>query len=147
MKLVKQLLHEKGSTVWAVKPENTVFEGLQLLAAKDIGAVPVLDEQQRLVGMFSERDYARKVILKGKASKDMKIAELMTREVHCADPDQTIADCMSLMTEKRVRHLPVLDQEGHLSGIVTIGDVVKAMISDQALMINEMEKYISGSSY
>ncbi len=146
MKLVKHLLHEKGDAVWSVKPAHTVFEALELMAEKDVGAVVVLDDQGGLAGIFTERDYARKVILKGKASKETKVEDLMTRGVHCTDPDQTIAACMVLMTQHKIRHLPVM-KDGRLAGIITIGDVVKAVISDQEFMINEMEKYISGASY
>ena len=146
MKLVKHLLQEKGAAVWSVNPEHTVFEALERMAEKDVGALLVLDDQGDLAGIFSERDYARKVILKGKASKETRVEELMTREVHCTEPDQTIASCMVLMTQHKIRHLPVI-KDGHLAGIITIGDVVKAVISDQEFMINEMEKYISGSSY
>jgi CBS domain-containing protein len=144
MKIVKQLLSPKPHEVWSVSPSNSVYEALQLMAAKDIGAVLVVENSQ-VVGIFSERDYARKVILKGKASKETQVGELMTKDVLYVRPDQSLEDCMALMTEKHIRHLPVMEQN-KLLGIVTIGDIVKAIISEQQFTIRELENYISGYS-
>ncbi|MCX7916239.1 MAG: CBS domain-containing protein, partial [Verrucomicrobiae bacterium] len=120
----------------------TVYEALQLMAEKNIGAVVVL-EQGRVVGIFSERDYARKVVLQGKASRTTTVGEVMTRDVLHAKPEDSIEDCMSLMTAKRHRHLPVMEGD-RLIGLVSIGDVVKAIISDRELTIRELERYITG---
>ncbi len=137
MKTVKQLLAAKGQSVWSVSTITPVFEALRLMADKDIGALLVLDEDQ-LVGIMSERDYARKVVLYGKSSKDTPVREIMTRKVFYVRPEQTVEECMALMTDKRVRHLPVLD-DGHVVGVISIGDVVKSIISDQQFMIEQLE--------
>ena len=139
---VKQLIQRKGSQVWAVQPETTVLEALTLMADKRIGALLVFDENQ-LVGIFSERDYARKVRLKGKSSHDTPIREIMTENVICVRPEQSMGDCMALMTDKRIRHLPVLD-DNQIIGVVSIGDVVKEIISEQEFVINQLENYITG---
>lgn len=144
MKSVRQLLSAKARNVWSVSPSQSVFEALQLMAEKDIGAVLVI-EGGTVVGIFSERDYARKVILKGKSSKETSVGELMTRDVLYVRPDQSIEECMAVMTDKHIRHLPVMENE-KLLGIVTIGDIVKAIISDQQFTIRELENYITGSS-
>jgi len=139
---VRQILHSKGNRIWSVAPHTTVFEALVLMAEKDIGAVVVV-EGGKLVGIFSERDYARKVVLKGRSSKDTEVAELMTTDVFYVHQDQTIDDCMALMTKKHIRHLPVLDGD-NLVGVITIGDAVKAVIADQEVMISSLENYIQG---
>jgi CBS domain-containing protein len=141
MKSVRELLDKKGTQVFSVQPEVTVFTTLQLMADKEIGAVLVF-EGERLVGLFSERDYARQVILKGKASKDTLVRDVMTARVTYIRPEQTVEDCMALMTDKRVRHLPVLDQ-GRVIGLVSIGDIVKAVISEKQFIIEQLENYIS----
>ena len=143
---IRQLLRAKGSEVWYIKPEATVYEALEFMAEKDIGALPVLDRFNSLTGIFSERDYARKVVLKGKSSKETTVREMMTSEVLCVWPDTTIEDCMGLITAKRVRHLPVLENN-RVIGIITIGDVVNKVISTQNFTINEMEKYITGNAF
>ncbi|MCI0637199.1 MAG: CBS domain-containing protein [Actinobacteria bacterium] len=140
---VRQLLANKPPVVWTVGPQASVYEALELMATKDIGAVLVV-EGARVVGILSERDYARGVALEGKTSRKMTVAELMTSQVLYVRSEHTINDCMSLMTNKRVRHLPVLDGE-RLIGIVTIGDVVKQIISEQESRIQELENYIRGS--
>ena len=127
MYTVGQLLKTKGNQVWTVTPETTVYQALELMAEKNIGALMVV-EGERAVGLFSERDYARKVILKGKASKTTSVGELMCREVVYVSPEDTVEGCMSLMTDKRVRHIPVLEK-GKLVGMISIGDVVKEVIS------------------
>jgi CBS domain-containing protein len=141
MRNVRELLEQKGTVIFSVQPDVTVFATLQLMAEKEIGAVLVF-EADRLVGMFSERDYARQVILKGKASKDTPVRDVMTGRVTYIRPEQTVEDCMALMTDKRVRHLPVLDQ-GKVIGLVSIGDIVKAVISEKQFIIEQLENYIS----
>ena len=143
MKLVSQLLTAKGHDVWAIAPDTTVLNALQVMADRKIGALLVLEED-KLVGVFSERDYARKVVLKGKSSKDTPVGDVMSSKIVCVVPDQTTELCMSLMTEKRVRHLPVV--EGNkVIGIISIGDVVKAVIADREDVIEQLEQYITGS--
>ena len=142
MESIKQLLKNKGSKVWHVTPDTNVFDALKIMADKNIGAMPVL-ESEKIVGIFSERDYARKVILEGKASKNTAVKEIMSTKVLYVGPDQSIEECMALMTDKRIRHLPVLEG-GELLGIISIGDVVKAIISEQEITIHWLEKYISG---
>ncbi len=132
---------KKGPGIIAISPDSTVFEALQTLAEKNIGAVLVM-EDVRLVGIISERDYARQVILKGKASKDTPVREIMTTSVVCVHPEQTIEECMALMTDKRFRHLPVLADDT-LLGILSIGDVVKALLDEQQFRIEQLESYIS----
>ena len=142
MKTVAQLLRAKGHDVLSISPEAFVFEALKVMAEKNVGALLVV-EGERLVGVFSERDYARKVILKGKASKEIPVREIMTSHVLYVRPEQTIEECMALMTDKRVRHLPVLEEE-RLVGVVSIGDVVKAIIAEQEFMIEQLQNYITG---
>jgi CBS domain-containing protein len=140
MKTVKQLLESKTAGVVTIAPEASVFEALELMAAKDVGAV-VVTHDRRVVGIMSERDYARKVILHNKASKDITVAQIMTERVLFVRPAQTIDQCMALMTDKHIRHLPVLDGE-RLIGVVSIGDLVKATISEQEFVIKQLESYI-----
>jgi len=140
---VRHLLLVKGTDVWSVPPASTVYDALRVMAEKDVGALLVL-EQGKVVGIFSERDYARRVILEGKSSKTAPVRDLMAREVHSVCPDELIETCMQLMTEKHIRHLPVMEND-QLIGIVTIGDVVKKMISDQGFTIHQLEKFITGS--
>ncbi len=142
MRTVQLILDGKGSRVWTVTPETPVYEALQLMADKGIGAVLVLKDA-RVVGIMSERDYARKVALKGKSSVDTPVSEIMTEKVICVEPSQPIEECMALMVGKHIRHLPVLDND-RLAGIISIGDVVKMMISDQQLLIDHLESYIRG---
>lgn len=142
MKLVSDILNSKGHEIWAVKPDDTVFESLQLMAEKEVGALLVMDED-RLVGIVTERDYARKVILEGKSSKDSSIAEVMTKHVLCVTPERTVDECMALMTDKRARNLPVVDHK-RVIGLVSIGDLVKALISEQQVLIDQLQHYISG---
>jgi CBS domain-containing protein len=142
MSTVRQILESKSGDLWSISPRATVFEALQVMAEKDIGALLVLDGEQ-LVGVFSERDYARKVVLQGRSSKTTSVGELMAPTVFYVTPDQTVEDCMALMTNKRVRHLPVLENE-RLMGVVSIGDVVKAVIMAQEGTIRQLEQYITG---
>ena len=142
MKTVAQLLRAKGNEVVSVSPATPVFEALQVMAEKNVGALFVL-EGESLVGVFSERDYARKVILKGKSSKEIPVHEIMTSHVLYIRPGQTIEECMALMTDKRVRHLPVLEND-RLVGVISIGDVVKAIIAEQEFLIEQLQNYITG---
>jgi len=142
MKTVTQLLRAKGHDVLSVSPETSVFEALEVMAERNVGALLVLEEN-RLVGIFSERDYARKVILKGKASKDTPVREIMTSHVLYVRPEQTVDECMALMTDKHVRHLPVLEED-RLVGVISIGDVVKSIIAEQEFIIEQLQNYITG---
>ena len=140
MKTVKEILQANSGKVLSIAPDASVLDALKLMAELEVGALVVLDGD-RLAGIFSERDYARKVILFGKSSKDTLVSEIMTRKVVCVNPEQSIEDCMALMTDKRIRHLPVL-QEQTVIGVVSIGDVVKAVISEQRFVIEQLEHYI-----
>ena len=140
MNTVKQLLESKAGGVVTIAPGASVFEALELMAEKDIGAVVVVHDN-RVVGILSERDYARKVILHNKASRDISVDEIMTDRVLYVGPTHTIDECMALMTDKRIRHLPVLDGD-RLMGVLSIGDLVKATISEQDFVIRQLERYI-----
>ena len=142
MQTVLQILQAKAGPLLFVSPHHTVFDALTVMAEHDIGALAVL-EDGRLVGMFSERDYARKVILHGKSSRELQVADIMTTPVLTVKPKDTVHDCMALMTEHRIRHLPVVDAEGAI-GMVSIGDLVKSLLSDQAFTIEQLEHYIAG---
>ena len=142
MNTVRDILEVKGRLVWSVDLGSTVFDALSLMAEKEIGALVVLDEA-RVAGIISERDYARKVILHGRASPTTRVEEIMTSHVAYTHLDQSIEECMAIMTDKRIRHLPVL-QDGKLIGIISIGDLVKAIIADQKFMIEQLERYITG---
>ncbi len=142
MKTLKMLLDEKGRDVWSIEPDDTVFNAIKLMAEKGIGALAVL-KSDRLIGMITERDYARKVILKEKSSQATSVGDIMATKVIYARADQSVDECMAVMTEKRVRHLPVFE-EGKLIGIVSIGDLVKAIIAEQQFVIEQLEQYISG---
>jgi CBS domain-containing protein len=140
MKSLKQLLSAKGSQVHFIHPDAKVIEALQLMAQKDIGALLVMDGG-RVVGIMSERDYARKVILHGKSSQDIAVRDIMTSGVVTVDPLKTVEDCMSLMTQRRIRHLPVCEGD-KLVGLVSIGDLVKEVIAEQEQTIRQLESYI-----
>ena len=142
MTTVRDILRQKGNQIWSVSPDTTVFYALELMAEKNAGALVVLDGES-LAGIFSERDYARKVILKGKASKETSVEEIMSAEVTTVDPGQSVDECMALMTDKRIRHLPVVEGE-KLVGLISIGDVVKAVISEREFIIKQLESYITG---
>ncbi len=145
MATVKQILEKKGCEIWSIAPEASVYEALQIMSEKNVGALLVI-ESGDLVGIFSERDYARKLILKGKFSRDTRVSELMTAEVIYIEPHRSIEDCMALMTARRIRHLPVMENE-RLIGIVTIGDVGKRIISDQEFTIRQLGKYVTGGTW
>ena len=140
---IRQLLERKGSEVWSTSPDSSVYEALQLLAEKDVGALLVLQDGE-LVGVVSERDYARKVILHGKTSMKTPVKEIMTEDVITVGPGSTVEEAMALMTDKHIRHLPVLEGES-IVGVVSIGDLVKAIIADQEFTIGQLENYISGT--
>ena len=142
MKLVREILESKGSEVWTVSPDNTVFDAVKLLSDKEVGALLVM-EDKKLLGIITERDYARKVILEGRYSKDTLVRDVMTRSVLCVPPTRTVDECMALMTEKRSRHLPVVEKK-QVIGLVSIGDLVKAIISEQKFVIEQLQHYISG---
>ena len=145
MNTVKEILRTKGPGVWSITPDATVYDALKLMADKNVGAVLVMDANH-LVGIMSERDYARKIILCGKSSKDTLVREIMTERVIYACPEQTAEECMALMTDKRVRHLPVLE-DLQVIGVISVGDVVKSIISEQGFTIEQLEHYISGTVY
>lgn len=140
MKTIKQVLKEKGGDIWSTTPDKSVFAALQLMAEKDIGALLVI-EGSKLVGIFSERDYARKVILKGKSSKVLAVRQVMSSHVFYVPPDINCEQALDLMTEKHVRHLPVLEG-GKLIGVVSIGDLVRSVIAHQKEVIDRLEKHI-----
>ena len=139
---VKEILDKKGHSFWYVAPECTVFEALQKMAEKNCGALMVI-KKDKLLGIFSERDYARKIILHGLASKNTLVGDYMSKELVCVNPDTGIYDCMALMTNKHIRHLPVLESDKVL-GIISIGDVVNAVILQQNVTIQDLENYIYG---
>lgn len=143
MSTVKEVLASKGTEVYTIAPGATVLDALRIMADREIGALVVVDGE-RVVGVISERDYARKVILKGRFSKDTHVKAIMTPADVVVKPTQTVEECMTLMTEKRHRHLPVLDN-GKLVGIISIGDIVKTIITHQQFLIRNLENYISGA--
>jgi CBS domain-containing protein len=139
----------KPAEIWSIGPRDTVYKALQLMAEKNVGALPVVDpENGDLVGMFSERDYARKLILKGKSSQATAVEELMSCPVFCVHPDDTLETCMELITTKHIRHLPVCDSSvchgSRMIGMISIGDVLKAVIAQQKILIKDLENYIVG---
>jgi CBS domain-containing protein len=143
MKTLKQLLASRTRPLAVVTPKDTVFHALTVMAQHDVGALLVLEGEQ-LVGIFSERDYARKIILQGKSSKETLVREIMSDRVAYVTPGTTLDECMALMTEKRFRHLPVLSEDGSVTGMISIGDLVKETISDQKFLIDQLERYIAG---
>jgi len=145
MSTVRDVLRVKGHDVWSIGCDVTVYEALKLMAEKNIGAVLVMDGD-RLGGILSERDYARKVSLHGKSAKNTSVGEIMTEKVVYVHPEQSTDECMALMTDKRVRHLPVMEDD-QVIGVISIGDVVKAIISHQEFIIGQLEHYITGTPY
>lgn len=139
---VSHLLASKGKAVWAIPPDETVFTALQFLAEKNVGALVVLEGDQ-LMGILSERDYARKVMLRGKSSMDTPVREIMTTKVITVHPAQTLGECMEQMTHHRIRHLPVVEN-GEVIGLISIGDLVKAMLQQQEFFLEQLENYIVG---
>ena len=142
MKLVKHLLDSKGRHIVSIAPDASVFDAIKLMADTTVGSLIVLDDEEML-GIVTERDYARKVILKGRSSDNCKVSEIMTTDVLTASSSQTVNDCMEVMTERRIRHLPVVE-DNRVIGMISIGDLVQAIISDQQQEIEQLESYISG---
>ncbi len=142
MKTVKEVMDTKGNQIWTIEADRTVFNALEIMAEKDVGALLVL-QNGKLAGIISERDYARKVILKGASSLKTPVSEIMTSKVAYVTPEQTVDECMALMTENRCRHMPVM-QQNKLVGIISIGDLVKASIAEKEFLIGQLENYISG---
>lgn len=142
MKKIKELLQDKGNEICSISPDDSVFEAITLMATKNIGALLVL-ENDRVVGVISERDYARKIALENHSSRDTKVRQIMSGHVIYAEPSETVEECMALMTDKHIRHLPVMEN-GELLGLVSIGDLVKAVIAEQKFLIEQLEHYITG---
>lgn len=142
MTTVKQLLQEKGYSVWAVSPQAKVLAALKLMANKNVGAL-VVTQKDKLVGIITERDYARKVVLKGRTSLETPVKDIMTTGVYYVSPETSTQECMALMTKNRIRHLPVIDKE-RLIGIISIGDIVRSVIAQQKIAIDHLENYIMG---
>ena len=145
MAKLSDLLAKKGHEVWSIGPASTVYQAIEMMALKGVGALTVLSDSGQLTGIISERDYARKVILRGKSSKETSVAEIMTRDVVYVHEDFSIEECMALMTAKRVRHLPVLT-DGTLTGMISVGDLVKSIIDEQSFVISQLERYIRGET-
>jgi CBS domain-containing protein len=139
---VSEILKTKGNQVWSVRPDVTVFEAVKLMSERQVGALLVMDGE-KLVGIVTERDYARKVILEGRSSRQTPVRDVMTTRVLCVTPQRTVQECMALMTDKRARHLPVLDHK-RVVGVVSIGDLVKATIEEQKILIDHLQHYING---
>lgn len=139
---VRDILRAKGSVVFSVSPDVTVYEGIELMCEKNVGGL-LITENEKPVGIFTERDYARKVVLKGKASKSTLMREIMTSKLITVSSDHTVEDCMSIMTDKHIRHLPVVDGD-QLIGLISIGDVVRFVINEQRDIIDQLEHYITG---
>ena len=142
MTTVRHILDQKGNQVWSLHSGDTVYDAIKMMADKDVGALVVVDGS-KIVGIVTERDYARNVFLKGRASPQTLVGEIMARNVVCVEPDKSIEECMAIMSARRVRHLPVIN-DGELLGIVSIGDLVKNTISDREFMIEQLEHYIRG---
>jgi CBS domain-containing protein len=145
MGTVRDILRVKGHVVYSIHPNDTVFDALSVLVDKNVGALVVLSESDKVLGIFSERDYARRVILKGRASKETLIREIMTENPFTVTEDDSIQDCMVKMTDKHIRHLPVTDDQRRLVGMISIGDVVKYVIDEQQFIIHNLEDYIKGT--
>lgn len=146
MQTARDLLKGKMKEVWSISPNSTVFDALKLMAEKEIGALMVMDEKSKMVGIITERDYARKIILKGKTSSKALVGDIMTPadKMYCVKPDTPVEDCMVLMTAKRIRHVPVYDGNKYV-GLISIGDVVKSTISSKDMLIEHLSNYISGT--
>jgi len=145
MNSVRDILQSKGNEVWSIDPDSLIFDALNLMAAKNVGALVAI-EKGKVVGIFSERDYARKMILKGKTSKNTPVKDIMTSDVITVSIDHTAQDCMNLMTDKRVRHLPIMEKD-KVVGLLSIGDMVKETIAQQEFLINQLTRYIRGDEF
>jgi len=141
-KTVQSIIDDKGSDVWSIDADSSVFDALEVMADKNLGALVVMHAGD-LVGIMSERDYARKIILMSRGSRETRVAEIMTPDPMCVSPTDTVANCMQVMTDNRFRHLPVLE-DGQMVGLISIGDVVRAVIAEQEFLINQLESYITG---
>ncbi|MDQ3796792.1 MAG: CBS domain-containing protein [Pseudomonadota bacterium] len=141
MRLVRDILQSKGHDVWSIRPEAFVFDAVKMMSERSVGALLVM-EGEKMVGIITERDYARKVILAGKSSKQTQVKDIMTQRVLWVAPERTIEECMALMTDKKVRHLPVVENT-RVVGIVSIGDLVKAIIAEQQVIIDQLQNYIN----
>jgi len=139
---IKEILASKGTNVWTISSESTVYDAIEMMAEKSVGALAVTSDS-KLAGIISERDYARKVILKGLASKNISVRDIMSKNVICVSPEQKVDECMAVMTEKHVRHLPVMEAET-LVGMISVGDLVKDIIKEQSFTIEQLESYIRG---
>lgn len=144
METVREILRHKGNDVYWVGPNTPIHDALEEMAEHDVGALLVLDEEEKLCGIFSERDYARRIIERGEDPRTIAVSEAMTTEVRGVLPERTVEECMAIMTENRVRHLPVFE-DGELIGLVSIGDVVRAVIHEKEFVIDQLEHYITGS--
>lgn len=142
MQFVKDILAAKGNHVYSVSPDTTVYDAIKIMSEKVIGSLLVM-EDDKLIGIVTERDYARKVALHDKASRELAVSEIMTRRVLCVSPERSVEECMALMTDQRARHLPVLDHK-KVVGVVSIGDLVKAIMHDQQILIDQLQQYITG---
>ena len=141
---IGEILKDKGVMVWTILPDATVFEAIQMMAEKNVGALLVTTREGKLTGMISERDYTRKVAIKGRSSKELKVREILSTKVVHATPEHTVEECLRLMTEHRIRHLPVLDGES-IAGVISIGDLVNWIIRSQEQTINHLHNYITGA--
>jgi CBS domain-containing protein len=141
MKTVRDLLDDKGYEIFSLAPDDTVYDAIELMAERGVGALLVLDGA-KLVGIVSERDYARKVILQGRRSQDTPVSDIMTTKVICVSQERTVDECMALMTDRRIRHLPVIEG-GEVIGVISIGDVVRAVIREKQFLIEQLERYIA----
>ncbi|TXH73445.1 MAG: CBS domain-containing protein [Thiothrix sp.] len=143
MRTIRDFLNSANQTLSTVAPDDTVYHALTIMAERNLSALPVVRNKE-LIGIISERDYARKVILQGKRSRETAVSDIMTAKVVTIQPDKTVNDCMSIMTERRIRHLPITDAQGHMLGIISIGDVMKVIMEEQRFMIAELQRYIAG---
>ncbi len=137
---IRQLLDEKGTSILSIEPQTSVYDAVKIMSDNNVGALLAMDGES-LAGIFSERDYARKIILKGRASSETRVGDVMSKNVVCAQPSQTVEECMALMTDKNIRHLPVLENN-KVIGIISIGDLVKSVIRDQKFVIEQLEHYL-----
>ena len=140
---VRDLLSGKGNEVWSIGQSQSVYQAIEMMSLREVGALTVVDDDGKLIGIISERDYARKIVLRGLSSKETSVAEIMTTEVISTDEDMSVDDCMALVTNCRIRHLPVIE-DGKLVGMVSVGDLVKSVISDRDFKIEQLEKYVRG---
>ncbi|TXH62500.1 MAG: CBS domain-containing protein, partial [Thiothrix sp.] len=141
MRTIREFLNSANQTLATVSPDDTVYQALTVMAERNLTALPVV-KNKTLIGIISERDYARKVILQGKRSRETAVSEIMTAKVVTIEPDKTVNDCMEIMTERRIRHLPILNSDGEMIGIISIGDVMKVIMEEQRFMIAELQRYI-----